>query len=53
MLFDILPQLNLFVLSFHAVPTFYFLVMVFNIVPQVNCVVILFDRMIYVEEKSL
>ena len=53
MLFDILPQLNLFVLLFHAVPTFYFLVMVFNIVPQVNCVVMLFDRMIYVEEKSL
>ena len=51
--FDILPQLNVFVLSFHAVPTFYFLVMVFDIVPQVNCVFILFDRMIYVEEKSL
>jgi hypothetical protein len=52
MLFDILPQLNFFVLSFHAVPTFYFLVMVFDIVPRVNCVVMLFDRMIYVEDKS-
>jgi len=26
--------------------------MVFDIVPQVNCVVMLFDRMIYVEDKS-
>jgi len=52
MLFDILPLLNLFLLSFHAFPKFYFLVMVFDIVPQVNCVVMLFDRMIYVEDKS-
>ena len=74
MLFDIVPQMKFFVISFDAVlgdviwytssiellRTFvsggsYILLPcdVFDIVSQVNCVVMLFDRMIYVEENSL